>query len=180
MIIDDINALSATELKVKLALCCASQRWVDLLVERRPFSSIEQLLATADEVWTGLSPDDWQEALRHHPRIGPLSESEHSKKDWQDTKQFVLEEHKGVDAASQNSLTALVKLNREYEEKFGYIFLISAKGKSYKELVAALAERVNNSPEVEIQNVRIEEGKIIQNRLRQLCEVETNTTGPRP
>ncbi len=178
MQIEELNRLAAGELKSKFLLCCSSEPWADRLVESRPFGSVEELLSMADTAWYELSPEESKRSLQHHPRIGPLSESEDSRKTWQETKQFVLEEHKGVDAASQNSLTDLVQYNRKYEEKFGFIFLISAKGKSYQELVAALKDRLANDPETEIDNVRREQAKITQGRLLQIVASAPSSVAP--
>lgn len=40
--------------------------------------------------------------------------------------------------------------NREYEEKFGFIFLICASGKSGDEMLSALLSRLQNSPKDEV------------------------------
>jgi allantoicase/malate synthase/2-oxo-4-hydroxy-4-carboxy--5-ureidoimidazoline (OHCU) decarboxylase len=51
-------------------------------------------------------------------------------------------------------LTELKELGQKYLEKFGVKFLISAQGKSGKEMLAALKERLNNGRDLEIENAR--------------------------
>ena len=41
---------------------------------------------------------------------------------------------------------ALAQGNRDYEEKFGRVFLIRAAGRTAPEILAALNERLANSP----------------------------------
>ena len=68
--IDDLNALPPDRAADVLRACCGSSRWVDAMVARRPFASIDDVLAAADVAWAPLGPDDWREAFSHHPRIG--------------------------------------------------------------------------------------------------------------
>ena len=50
--------------------CCASRRWAQAMVALRPFTSVESLSLTADEVWSTMEESDWMEAFAAHPRIG--------------------------------------------------------------------------------------------------------------
>ena len=56
-------------------------------------------------------------------------------------------------------------LGKKYKEKFGIKFLVSAQGKSGKELLLILKERINNTEEVELDNARKELWKITQKRM---------------
>ena len=65
-----LNALPVAEAAEQLRACCGSSRWVEAMVARRPFASVDQLLAAADDAWRATGPKDWDEAFAHHPRIG--------------------------------------------------------------------------------------------------------------
>lgn len=52
----------------------------------------------------------------------------------------------GIDAEVQRRLDAG---NAAYEEKFGFVFLIRAAGRSSEEILEALDERMTNTPETE-------------------------------
>ena len=65
-----LNRLPAPEAADELRSCCGLSRWVDAMVARRPFGSVDALLAAADELWRATLPADWDEAFAHHPRIG--------------------------------------------------------------------------------------------------------------
>lgn len=66
------------------------------------------------------------------------------------------------DQSVKNELTSLGK---QYKEKFGIKFLVSAEGKSGTELLSVLKMRTNNSPETELQNAKTELWKITNKRL---------------
>ncbi len=71
------------------------------------------------------------------------------------------------DATINNQLTAeLARLGRLYRDKFGMKFLISAQGKSGKELQAALSARIENNSSQELQNARLALWEITQKRFQ--------------
>jgi 2-oxo-4-hydroxy-4-carboxy-5-ureidoimidazoline decarboxylase len=62
----------------------------------------------------------------------------------------------------------LEEANREYLEKFGYIFIVCATGKTADEMLAILRSRLPNSPEQEIRVAAEEQNKITRLRLERL------------
>jgi 2-oxo-4-hydroxy-4-carboxy-5-ureidoimidazoline decarboxylase len=157
-----LDAASDEEARAFLATCCGSSRWVDEMLRRRPFGSNEQLRAVARDVWFGLTPDDWREAFRHHPRIG---DRESLRARFPATADLSDAEQRGVATASDATLDALAEGNRAYEDKFGYIFIVCATGKSADEMLALLRERVSNEPQAEILIAAAEQAKITELRL---------------
>ena len=65
-----LNALSEEELRKSFLDCCGSQTWVEQMLAAKPFAGIENLLESADRVWSALAEADWLEAFHHHPPIG--------------------------------------------------------------------------------------------------------------
>ncbi|MGZ8551138.1 MAG: 2-oxo-4-hydroxy-4-carboxy-5-ureidoimidazoline decarboxylase, partial [Chitinophagaceae bacterium] len=57
-----------------------------------------------------------------------------------------------------------------YEEKFGYIFIVCATGRSANEILTLLETRLQNSPEVEIEIAADEQNKITKLRIEKLLE----------
>jgi OHCU decarboxylase len=88
-------------------------------------------LAGARDVAHGLSEDDKVEALAAHPRIGERSPEQH-----------------GDDPAV---LAELAALNRAYEERFGFRFVVFVKGRSRAEILPELRERLENTREQELE-----------------------------
>ena len=128
------------------------------MAARRPFASIDELQKAAEEEWFKLAYHDWLEAFSHHPRIG-----ERVKAGSQESR-----EQAGVAGAKDNTLLNLESLNRLYEEKFGFVFLIFASGKSADEMLDALRVRLQNRREVELRNAANEQAKITRLRLEKL------------
>jgi 2-oxo-4-hydroxy-4-carboxy-5-ureidoimidazoline decarboxylase len=68
------------------------------------------------------------------------------------------------------TLAALAEGNREYEARFGHVYLVCASGRSGEELLAVLRSRLGNDPATERRVVRAELGKINRLRLERLAE----------
>ncbi len=60
--------------------------------------------------------------------------------------------------------------NNDYEEKFHFIFIVCATGKSAEEMLKLLQERLQNNYENELIIARKEQNKITQIRLQKLIE----------
>lgn len=165
MDLDQFNAMAVDQLKAELTRCCGSSRWVEQMIAARPFKSVSELMTCSDDVWQYLAVDDWQEAFAHHPKIGDLSSI---KAKFASTSALAQGEQKGVASASDDVLEALAKGNSDYEQKFGYIFIVCATGKSADEMLALLQERLKNEPAHEIRNAMHEQNKITRIRLEKL------------
>ncbi|HEY8411698.1 MAG TPA: 2-oxo-4-hydroxy-4-carboxy-5-ureidoimidazoline decarboxylase, partial [Pyrinomonadaceae bacterium] len=64
----------------------------------------------------------------------------------------------------------LARLNQLYEEKFGFIFIVCATGKSTDEILALLEERMENEAAAELRIAATEQAKITELRMRKLLE----------
>lgn len=117
------------------------------MAARRPFADRDELLDTADEIWTKLGHDDWLEAFSHHPRIG----GDDAQTDrFRPTRDWSASEQSSVDAADGSLRQRLREANDRYYERFGYTFLICATGKSATEMLAQAESRLANDPDTEI------------------------------
>jgi 2-oxo-4-hydroxy-4-carboxy-5-ureidoimidazoline decarboxylase len=159
------NQLDTATCREELTRCCGATRWVEGMLARRPFTSVEDLFAAADQVWIWLYEDDWLEAFTHHPKIGDL---ESLRKKFATTAGWASGEQSGVQSASEGTLQGLADGNRRYEEKFGYIFIVCATGKTADEMLAILTKRLDNEPAVELQLAAVEQQKITRLRLEKL------------
>lgn len=165
--LDWLNALPTEAARAELLKCCGSTRWAATLTESRPFGSLDQLLAQAGEVWWALDQSDWLEAFRSHPKIG---EKKAAAQVAAQSQQWSAQEQQGVARAGQEAVGKLARLNRAYEEKFGFIFIVCATGKSTDEILALLEERIGNGPAAELRIAAGEQAKITELRLRKLLE----------
>jgi len=67
--------------------------------------------------------------------------------------------------AGDETRAALAQGNREYEDRFGYVFLICATAKSAGEMLDALRGRLANDPATELRVAAGEQAKITRLRL---------------
>lgn len=160
-----LNSLNADEAAKELLQCCGSKRWAAEMATARPFATLETLLARADDIWWSLDRSDWLEAFRSHPKIG---EKKAADKVSAQSQQWSGQEQSGVAHASQHTVDSLAALNEAYEQKFGFIFIICATGKTSDEMLSALRERLQHDREAELPIAAAEQGKITELRLKKL------------
>jgi 2-oxo-4-hydroxy-4-carboxy-5-ureidoimidazoline decarboxylase len=160
-----LNEAPADAAREDLRRCCGSSRWVEAMTGARPFADLEQLYAAADRALSGLGPDDWREAFLHHPRIG---DKEALRARFASTREWAAGEQAGAAAASEAVVAALAEGNRAYEERFGFIFIVCATGKTAPEMLALLRERLPHRPEEELRVAAGEQAKITRLRLEKL------------
>jgi len=147
--------------------CCGSRKWARMMTLARPFSDAAVLLKQAKQIWQSLEPQDWLEAFAAHPKIGArhaVPQQPAQSAQWSHTEQS------GTHAATDSVRDALAEVNRLYEEKFGYIFIVCATGKSADEMLALCRERVHNAADQELRIAGDEQRKITEIRLRKLLE----------
>jgi 2-oxo-4-hydroxy-4-carboxy-5-ureidoimidazoline decarboxylase len=161
-----LNAMTSAEAHAALLRCCGAERWVLAMLERRPFASERELMYAADDVWARLGPDDYLAAFAHHPEIGANVESLRAR--FQTTAGWSSAEQAGVGAADEATLAALAAGNRAYKQRFGYIFIVCASGKSAREMLEALQARLGNTPDAELGIAAAEQSKITKLRLAKL------------
>ena len=165
MTLSALNQLTPEQRQREHERCCGSTRWNMLMAQLFPFQSKEELFAAAEEIWFKLLPNDWLEAFAHHPKIGDV-DSLRAK--YAGTRQWAKGEQAGVSEASEAVLKALAEGNAHYENKFGYIFIVCATGKSAEEMLAILRARLLNDHAAELQIAASEQSKITKIRLEKL------------
>ncbi|HEX6185078.1 MAG TPA: 2-oxo-4-hydroxy-4-carboxy-5-ureidoimidazoline decarboxylase [Pyrinomonadaceae bacterium] len=167
--IEKLNRLGAEEARAALLACCGSTRWAAEVAALRPFWDVGQLLNIAGRVWRELDREDWLEAFRAHPKIG---ESKAEKETGEEARAWAEGEQSGARAAAAETLDALARANREYEERFGFIFIVCATGKSAGEMLGLLRARMANDPETELRVAAGEQWRITELRLRKFLNVK--------
>ncbi|HXU34530.1 MAG TPA: 2-oxo-4-hydroxy-4-carboxy-5-ureidoimidazoline decarboxylase [Thermoanaerobaculia bacterium] len=156
----NLNDLSPAEAETGFLSCCGSRTWARRMTEGRPYGDGATLLETADQVWWSLAPEDWGEAFAAHPQIGEKKiEGDDRFRRWSE------QEQAGVASAETALLAELAEANRAYAERFGYIFIVCATGKSAGEMLGLLRSRLGNDPETELRVAAEEQRKITRLRL---------------
>jgi 2-oxo-4-hydroxy-4-carboxy--5-ureidoimidazoline (OHCU) decarboxylase len=122
-------------------------RLVEKLAER------EDPLASAHEVIAELSEDEKLEALNAHPAIGTKNLSARSAAE------------QGTDD-DRVTLEELERLNAEYEQRFGFRFVVFVNRRPKGELVPILRERLGRTREEELDTAVEELVAIAEDRWR--------------
>jgi OHCU decarboxylase len=163
--LERFNTLPAKEAAAQLRACCGASRWVEAMLARRPFESVDALLVAADEAWRATGPKDRDEAFAHHPRIGerrPAASVSATALAWSAREQGTAA---GADAAAR---AALAEANEAYERRFGRIYIVCAAGRSAEEMLADITVRMRNDPDRERAVAAEEQRKITRLRLESL------------
>lgn len=160
MTLDELNRMPARSAADALKLCCGSRRWAEGVTACRPFLDVADLHRAADATSNTLGREDWLEAFRSHPKIGEMKNIS----GWSE------KEQQGMTSTADDVRRRLVQLNREYQDRFGFIFIICADGKSGEEMLAQLEERIQNRPEEEMRIASAEQVKIVHLRLNKLTD----------
>jgi 2-oxo-4-hydroxy-4-carboxy-5-ureidoimidazoline decarboxylase len=171
--IEELDSLPRDAAAEILSSCCGSTRWTAAMVARRPFGTREALLRAADEEWNRLSPSDWLEAFSHHPRIGErraTARVDARARRWSEAEQSRA-------AGSHDRVKQeLANAQREYETRFGHIFLICAAGKTSEEILAVLRTRMANDPDTELRVAAEEQRQITRLRLKNSIDASTTAS----
>ena len=165
--LDRINQAGRAEAESMFRDCCGSARWANLMALTRPFASEGELMKKATAIWNDLETSDWLEAFSAHPRIGETKGATQQVR----TAEWSAGEQAGMSSADEELRRSLAEENRAYYEKFGFIFIVCATGKSADEMLSLCRMRFGNDRETEIANAASEHQKITEIRLRKLLSL---------
>jgi 2-oxo-4-hydroxy-4-carboxy-5-ureidoimidazoline decarboxylase len=157
------NRLPHEEAARDILPCCGSKAWAASMALKRPVEEEAALLAASDEIWRALGEADWLEAFRSHPRIG---ETTAEKSSAAQSSAWSAQEQQKAATADEAVKMALKWGNREYEQKFGRIFIVCATGKSAGEILEILRRRLHNDEATELRQAAEEQRQIMHIRLK--------------
>jgi 2-oxo-4-hydroxy-4-carboxy-5-ureidoimidazoline decarboxylase len=172
--LDWLNRVSSAEAAEALFRCCGCAGWAETLSAARPFASREALLAATEREWARASREDVLEAFSHHPRIG---ERESLSARFPATHEWAAGEQSAAASADARTRDDLAQANREYEARFGHIFIVAASGRTAGEILSLLRARLGNDPKMELRVAAGEQMKITRLRLMKLLD-EKNASVP--
>lgn len=164
----DLNALDDGAAAGAFLRCCGSSRWARQMAAARPFGSVEAMAGTADAIGAVLDRADWLEAFAAHPTIGAGTDKAGKAAQAGQAARWSDEEQAGVADAAERTTRRLADANRDYEARFGYIFIVCATGKTADEMLALLEARLRHDAGEELPIAAEEQRKITRLRLRKL------------
>lgn len=163
MNLSQFNILPQSDAYDLLLQSCASKKWGLELVSKRPFSSLDNLLEESEQIWKTMEREDYLEAFSAHPKIGDVKQ-----KDSSVSSALSAHEQSSVANAKQSVLQELETKNKSYFDKFGFVFLVYATGKTAEEMLEILNTRIDNSADHELENAAAEQLKISNQRFTKL------------
>jgi len=138
--------------------CLDVDRWVDEVVDGRPYADHAALHETATQAAAAMTAAEIEAALAHHPRIGQSVGG--------------TSPEARLSRGEQSGLTVddelgrrLQRGNADYERRFGRIFLVRAAGRTAPEILAGLETRLGHDDDTENRIVSEQLGQIAILRL---------------
>ena len=144
-----------------IAAACGSPRWWEMVGAGLPYTTCEELLLASEQAFDRLCRGDWMDAFEAHSMIGAPGPCDAAG----------AREQAGLEGADAELRMALAAGNVAYRQRFGFVFLIRARGRSAVELLAALRSRIDNPFEVEFAAACAQQREITVLRLTELAEL---------
>jgi OHCU decarboxylase len=129
------------------------------MTDARPLGDLATAKAHAARAADALAESDWLEAFAAHPRIGEKTA---------DAGGWSAHEQARVSDAARPTLDALAEVNRAYEARHGFRYIVFATGKSAEEMLAIARERLEGDRAREIARAAEEQRRITDLRLEKL------------
>lgn len=154
MTLEEFNTASRDTAVTLVRPCLDIDRWVEAVVDGRPYADRDTLVETAESAAQPFTEQEVAAALAHHPRIGERAEGPSAEASLSRSEQA------GLDTGDDVS-DRLRAGNAAYEEKFDQVFLIRAAGRTAEQILAALNSRLDNDPGAE--------SRVVADQLRQIA-----------
>lgn len=159
---DAWNHMETTEARTLALSWNGAAGFADKVLAQRPASTVRSLFQGAEDAWWSLGEADWLEAFAAHPRLGqPKKAATATERSaaWSSSEQA------GIAASAEQVSARLAELNDAYFEKFGFLFILFATGRTATDVLARLEERLENTRAQEIENAAREQAKITRLRI---------------
>ena len=151
-----LNSLLGQEATNFFHTACASTRWVAEMLAGRPYETADGVVSSAELAFVEMEEPDWLEAFAGHPRIGERGDDVANR------------EQAGASGADGDTKAALAEVNREYEDKFGFTYIVFASGKSAREMLEIARDRLGNNRNQEVDIGAQQQRLITKARLRRM------------
>jgi len=162
MTLEQLNALTQDEFTEALGGIFEHSPWVAARSwPRRPFASVADLHAAMCASVAASDEASKLALIRAHPQLagkaavrGELSEASASE-----------QSGAGLDRCSPEEFARLTELNRDYEQRFGFPFILAVRGKTRQGIIDNLSARLGNTHEQEVAEALRQIERIAQFRL---------------
>lgn len=165
MSIDELNALDLGEFTARLGSIFEHSPWVAQDVwPLRPFAGIDDLHAAMCKSVVDAGDDAQLALLRAHPQLAGKA-ALRGELTADSTRE---QQGAGLDQCSPEEFARLHALNDEYEQRFGFPFILAVRGHTRTSILDNLATRIDNAREEEFAEALHQVERIARFRLEAL------------
>ena len=156
-----INTLSREQFVEKLGWIFEHSPWVAKRAwAQHPFADLEALHAAMQAQVKQATRDEQLALLRAHPDLGAKARMS--------TASVSEQSGAGLDRLTAEEYEHLQKLNTTYRDKFGFPFLYAVKGSTKYDILRALEQRLNETPDRELDQALMQVYRIALFRLQDI------------
>ena len=161
--IKDINSLSKKEFQSIFGNIFEKSDWISVeTFELKPFKDKEDLINKMIHVYENSSREKIKNIFNLHPKLAIEKK----------LTTFSSKEQTGAElnTCTKEELIEFEDLNEQYQNKFGFPFIIAVKGKNKNEILDSFRQRVKNNFEVEFSEAKLQVKKIASFRLNEILD----------
>jgi 2-oxo-4-hydroxy-4-carboxy-5-ureidoimidazoline decarboxylase len=142
MTTDQLNSMHRGDFVAAVGWVFEHSPWVaERAWNGRPFASVDALHQTMVEQVEAASGEEQLALLRAHPDLGTRARVSDAS--------VAEQAGAGLDQLTPQEFDHLQRLNTQYRDKFGFPFLLAVKGSTKHDILRALGQRLENTPEYE-------------------------------
>ncbi len=127
-----------------------------------PCDSLMELMTASERAFDALSHEDWLQAFAAHSVIGAPRDGDETG----------AREQAGLDGVDGDLRMSLAAANLEYRTRFGFVFLIRARGRAPEEMLVQMHERLEHTSEAEFRIACEQQREITALRLEELVGIQ--------
>ena len=158
---NDLNNLNRDKFVSLFGVIFEKTQWIaEKLFDHKPFKNKEDLINKMFQIYESTQKNEVLVILKSHPKLAVEKNlTKHSSEE---------QSNANLKNCTDEEYNEFKRLNNEYEEKFGFPFIIAVKGKNKIEILNNFRQRINNDIEVEFSEAKIQVRKIAKFRLDEL------------
>jgi 2-oxo-4-hydroxy-4-carboxy-5-ureidoimidazoline decarboxylase len=163
MSIASVNALERADFVARFGAVYEHSPWVaQEAADARPFANRGELERAMRDVVLSASPERQLTLLRAHPRLGTRLElTGYSRAE---------QSGAGIGGASESDRETIARLNRAYEDKFGFPFILAVRGATVPVILESCRTRVEHDAAAEFDEALRQVLRIAHFRLTDLVQ----------
>ena len=157
----ELNNLNRDKFVSLFGVIFEKTQWIaEKLFDHKPFKNKEDLINKMFQIYESTQKNEVLVILKSHPKLAiEKNLTKHSSQE---------QSHANLKNCTDEEYNEFKRLNNEYEEKFGFPFIIAVKGKNKIEILNNFRQRINNDIELEFSEAKSQVRKIAQFRLDEL------------